>query len=178
MMLNDMHRRATALKKAFNRAAQPGRERVRARLIVGRVMARLRSDEEGQAIVETALMLGMLMLAVVSISWFGITMYNRTLLTQAVQAGASEMVAYQTLSTDPCTAATTAIQNATGGTTGLTYSQMTVTFYENGAQVSGSSCAGNLSTGDTVTVSATYPSSLGPYFGNTTLFATLTLPVN
>jgi Flp pilus assembly protein TadG len=162
-MLKDLHVRTVALMSGLNRPAPSVRENVSAWLIGWRACARLRSNEEGQALVETALMITMLLTFAVTIAWFSISIYNRTLLDQAANEGAIALRNYQNQNvTNPCANALAAIQQATS----LDSTKMTITYYENGSSVSGGSCVDNLSQGDSVGVTIQFHTYVGPFFGN------------
>lgn len=160
MVLNDLHRRANALLHGLR--------------ISRRAIGRFRSDEKGQAIVESAVMISVLTLFGVSVLWFALAIYNRILLEQAANQGAMSLRNYQNQNvTNPCSNALTAIQQATS----LDSTQMTITYYENGTSVSGGTCVDNLTQGDSVGVTIQFPASLGPFFTGITLNASSTLQV-
>jgi Flp pilus assembly protein TadG len=73
-----------------------------------KIWARLRRDD-GQAIVEFALVLPLLALLVFGIAQFGIAFRNYLTITDAARVGARAAAVKRT--SNPCAAATTAIQN-------------------------------------------------------------------
>jgi Flp pilus assembly protein TadG len=163
--------------RGLNRAGPAEKRSVKAKLIAVRAFARLRSDEEGQAIVEAALMVGLVMIFMCSIVSFSLAIYDRILLTQAVNTGVYDMQQLQNQSgstiINPCTQATTDMQQSLNQ---LDQSKLNVVFYENGAAVSGSSCGVTGNTSVEVVVSYTY--SLGPYFPVSTMSVNSTLAVS
>jgi Flp pilus assembly protein TadG len=175
-MLNEMHGRMVAFMSRLNREIPAGRTGGKAWCAAKRACARLHNDEQGQAMIETAMTIIILTFMMACIASFGIAIYQRTLLAQAVQAGVSDMQQYQGVSggTNPCTQATTDMQVAASQ---LNFSLMGIAFYENGVQVSGAACVSNLAPNSTVGVTATYPISLGYFFGSTTLTLSSTYSV-
>jgi Flp pilus assembly protein TadG len=124
---------------------------------------RLFSCETGNALVEFAFVLPMMMVVITGLYSFGITLSNQIALTQATGAGAQYLQTLRGNTTDPCADTLTAIQSAAPS---LNVSALNLTFTMNGVKVSGSSCAGqssNLIQGQPVTVSATYPCTLLVY---------------
>ncbi len=111
--------------------------------------ARSGNREGGQALVEFALVLPILMMVVLGIIQFGILFNNYMTLTDAVRAGARQAAVSRTLP-DPVGAATGRVVESAGGLDGFTAANVTVT-------------PGNASTwtqGGDVTVEATYPYSI------------------
>ena len=116
--------------------------------------------EEGQALVEFALVLPILLMIVTGITSFGIVFYRYVTLTDAVRVGARTL-ALQRGNSDPCTS--TANQTvASAVDVGLTNSQLTFSY--NGTPFyASSSCSGSgtgWNQGDSVTVQASIPYSL------------------
>lgn len=105
----------------------------------------LRADK-GQAAVEFALVLPVLMAIVLGIVQFGILFNNYITLTDAVRAGARKAAVSRPLN-DSGASAKTAVQNAA---TNLDLSKLTVTVTSTNWTVAGSN----------VTVTATYPYSI------------------
>jgi Flp pilus assembly protein TadG len=127
-----------------------------------KLRALLGSNEEGQALIETAIALTVFLMILTGAFAFCIVFYQELTLQQAVSAGARSLAQNQGENvTDPCTAATTALESSAPN---FAPSKLTITFYENGAPVSGSSCLDNLVPPSTVGVTATYPCSY-PIFG-------------
>jgi Flp pilus assembly protein TadG len=134
-----------------------------------RTRALLRTDEQGSAILEFALILPMMLLLTTGILVFGIAMNNYLQLTNAVSIGARTLAISAQMTLDPCATAYTAITNAAPN---LTPSKFTFSYTMNGTAYGGTSCssasvttgaAGSLASGTTVTVTATYPLNLSVF---------------
>jgi Flp pilus assembly protein TadG len=128
------------------------------------------SGEQGSALVEFALVLPMLLLLTTGILVFGVAMNNYMQLTNAVSIGARTMAVNAGLTLDPCalgaSAITTAAPNLNAAS--LTYNfTLNGTAYNNQSTCSSGSsttgAAGNLASGTTVTVNATYPLNLSVF---------------
>jgi Flp pilus assembly protein TadG len=141
----------------------------------------LRAGEQGQALVETAVALSVLLMVLTGIFAVSLVLYQYLTLNTAVTAGAISLAENQNLAnpvSNACTAATTAIQNAAQS---LNTANLSVAFYENGVLVSdgAGTCSGGLSKSQSVQVTATYPCSW-PIFktslGSCTLTATSIQP--
>jgi Flp pilus assembly protein TadG len=131
--------------------------RVQARSIAERVRARLCSGDEGNTIVEFALVLPILLTVVTSIFVVGIIFNNYEVLTQATGTGAQYLQLIRTSTTDPCKDTYNAI---TAAAPSLTPGNITLSFTLNSTGVSGNTCAGDQSDlvqGEPVKVTATYP---------------------
>jgi Flp pilus assembly protein TadG len=121
----------------------------------------LRRGDEGQALVETALVMAFLMLPLLmGIFVLSLAVYQKMLLQTATNQGVQALALDQNISAiNPCVDATSAIQNATN----LNSSKIGITFLNGpagtGTAISGGSCA-NLISGTTVTVQTTYPCTL------------------
>jgi Flp pilus assembly protein TadG len=163
-MLNELHGRMIALVRGLNRA-EHCKLNVKAS-VVGRAIARLHSDEEGQALVEIAVAIFWLTLIGVSALWIGEAITWRTQLDQAAYQGALALRDFQnqteTGGLTPCDQALTAIQQNTAS---MNQSKLGITYKEDGAAVSGSSCVNTVASGGSVEVILTYPASFGPFFG-------------
>ncbi|MGD0628883.1 MAG: TadE family protein [Terracidiphilus sp.] len=134
-----------------------------------RILALLRIGERGSALVEMALIMPMLLVLTTGIFVFGIAMNNYVTLTNAVSVGARTVALNAQLTTDPCAVASAAIEAAAPS---LNSSKLNFSYSFNGSPYSGSSCnsssidtgaAGNLASGTTVTVTATYPLNLSVF---------------
>jgi Flp pilus assembly protein TadG len=110
-----------------------------------------RRGEEGQAMVEFALVLPVLLLVLVAILKFGLTFENYLTLTDAVRAG-SRQLAVGRGSANACTSATNLVQSSASG---LNTANLTVTT----SLTSPDTCT-SLTEGNAATVSATYPCDL------------------
>jgi Flp pilus assembly protein TadG len=121
---------------------------------------RLFTRETGNALVEFAFVLPMMMVVITGLYSFGVTLSNQIALTQATGAGAQYLITLRGNTTDPCADTLTAIQSAAPN---LNTSALNLTLTMNGVAVSGNSCAGQSSSlmqGQAVTVATTYPCSL------------------
>lgn len=121
--------------------------------------------EEGNTLVEFAIVLPVLMLIISGIFAFGLAISNQLTLTQALGTGAQYLQQIRTSTTDPCSDTFTAIKNAAPY---LNSSSIVVTVTMNGVTPTqtGNTCAGaqsNLTPGVPVKVSATYPCTLSVY---------------
>ncbi|MGA2535070.1 MAG: TadE/TadG family type IV pilus assembly protein [Terracidiphilus sp.] len=161
--------RTTTRKMSLRIPARSADSLVERPLKTRSVRALLRSGDQGSALVEFALILPMLLLVTTGMLVFGVAMNNYLQLTNAVSIGARTLAASAQLTLDPCATASTAITNAAPG---LTASRFTYSFVMNGTPYSGASCsssslssgaASNLSSGTTVTVTATYPLNLSVF---------------
>lgn len=131
--------------------AAPGGEKAKQSLI-GFL---LRSGEEGQATVEFAVALPMLLMLITGIMAFGQFLYVKSTLQTAASQGVQAVAIAQGMVADPCGYATTVVQQATA----LNSGSMTITFLNGGptgTTMSGASCAGLLG-GTTVSAKIQYP---------------------
>lgn len=124
--------------------------------------------EEGNAMIETALVLPMLLGVLTAILGFGVGFNNNLTLTSAVGSGAQHVQLLRTTTTDPCLDAFTAISSAAPS---LNSSKIALTYSFNGTPVTPvlNSCAGDqtlLVSGQPVTVTAKYPCA-PPIYGTT-----------
>ena len=160
-------------------AASPG-VRVGTRSLGRRVRARPRtSNEGGQALLEFALVLPILLLLVTGIITFGIAFHNYLELTDAVNVGARLLAISRGQTTDPCATTVTAVENAAPL---LTSANITFSFVLNGTSYPGASCScsttttgpcANLVQGASAQVTATYPYTLS-FFGTRASSGTMT----
>lgn len=144
-----------------------------ARLLpVQKVSWRLAINECGQAMVEMALILPILLLVVTGILTFGLAFNNYVLLTEATSIGARTLAISRGATTDPCATASSAIIAAAPL---LSSASLSFTFVLNGTTYTGASCssgssttgaAANLVQGANVVVTVTYPCSLAVYGAN------------
>jgi Flp pilus assembly protein TadG len=134
------------------------------------------NSTEGQALVETALILPIVLVIVFGILVFGIFTMQIMSLAQGVNNAGNVLSVSAGQTTDPCSLAATSVQQAAPllSSGSLTYS-VTETPSGGSAQTySGSSCsststttgaAGNLSSGGTVQVTATYTNCSLKFYG-------------
>lgn len=147
-MLKELHGQTIALMSGLGGAGQ-------------RVRTRLSKDEEGNAILEFALILVPLMLFITGIFSFGMAMMNYESLTHAVAQGAQVLVTSRGNTTDPCADTLAAIE-AAAPTLAPASITLTVTMGSN-SPLTQNSCSGDqneLAQGATVTVTATYPCNI------------------
>jgi Flp pilus assembly protein TadG len=117
-------------------------------------------NERGSSLVEFALTLPVLLLLVLGIAYFGIAFNNQIALTDAVRSGARQLATGRGV-TNPCQAAQNRVYAAAPT---LMQVDLPVTLVVNGATVSGNTCSNSiLTSGQDVTVRATYPCSLTFY---------------
>ena len=120
--------------------------------------------EEGNAIVEIALILPVFLAFVTGIGSFAIALGNQITLIQATGSGGQYLQQLRNSTTDPCKDTITAIENAAPN---LASANITLTLTMNGnTPITGSSCSGKetqLVEGATVTVGTKYPCVLSVY---------------
>ena len=120
--------------------------------------------DDGNALVEMALVLPVFLAFVTGIGSFAIALGNQITLIQATGSGGQYLQQLRNGTTDPCKDTITAIQNAAPG---LASANIGLTLTMNGnTPVTGSSCSGKQSQliqGGTVTIATTYPCSLSVY---------------
>lgn len=145
---------------------------VKVRLVRGRLIAcRCLAGNEGQTLVEMALLLPLLMLLVTGILSIGFAYSNQQALTQATGIAAQNLSASRSSSTDPCAEVLTAIK---GAAPQLDLSKISINLTMNGTTVSSissvnsSSCTSAESdmqttngAGGSITVYAAYPCNIG-----------------
>lgn len=114
-------------------------------------------SERGQAVVETALVLPILLTALFGIIVFGTAFDQYEVITGATSSGAQTLSISRGETTDPCN---TAVQAVYAAAPDLTHSSMTFAFNIDGVAYTGTSCSGaqtNLVAGQNVQVTVTYP---------------------
>jgi|SRR5580658_7366970 Flp pilus assembly protein TadG len=124
---------------------------------------RVSSGNQGGSLIEFALVLPVLMIAVTGMAATAIALHNLLVLTNAVNIGAQQLSFSRGQTTDPCATAYTAINKAAPGMA----SSITLTFVIDGASFSGNSCTGgatDMVQGATAEVTATYPCTV-VYYG-------------
>jgi Flp pilus assembly protein TadG len=145
--------------------------RVQIRSKAARIGAFLRSGEGGQALVEIAITLPILLILLTGIYSFGVTYACKLALTNAVGEAAQTLQVSRSGNTDPCATAWNSLKAAAPALNSSNIT-MTVTF-DTGATGGGTaltenSCSGQASSftglsGVTNEVSASYPCSLAIY---------------
>jgi Flp pilus assembly protein TadG len=134
--------------------------------IAGKLSRGRHREDAGQSLLEFALVLPLLLLVVTGITTFGIALNNYIILTNSVTVGARLLSISRGQTTNPCSDAATAIQNAAPM---LTPGNLTYSFVLNGTSYTGATCsssdaysgaAGNLQTGKPAQVTVNYPCNL------------------
>lgn len=134
------------------------------RMALCRMGARAR-DEAGQAVIETAVTLPILLMVVLGIAQFGIAFNHYIMLTDAVRVGARQLASGRQTA-NPCQVAAARIA---ASAVSLASANIAVTMTVNGTQYTGTppgspSCPGSVGTsmvaGGNAIVSATYPCNL------------------
>jgi Flp pilus assembly protein TadG len=148
-----------SLGRAKNPAPSATEAHAETRSAGRRRRALLRSGEQGQTVVEFAMVMPALCALMTAIFTFAIGFYNQMTLTSAVSSGAQYLQTVRLTTSNPCADTLTAIEAAAPN---FTASKISLTVTINGTVESGSSCAGATSTlvaaqGEPVTVTATYP---------------------
>jgi Flp pilus assembly protein TadG len=119
--------------------------------------------EEGNAIIEIAMVLPVFLAFVTGVGSFAIALGNQLTLIQATGAGGQYLQQIRTTTTNPCADTLTAITNASPS---LASANIGLTLTMNGTKVNATSCSGDQSDlieGGAVTVATTYPCSLSVY---------------
>lgn len=146
-------------------------------LVVKRKYSRVAVAEEGQALVEAALVLPMLLTVGTGILIFGIYMMQILSLTEGVGSAGRVLAVSGGVTLDPCAAAVSAVQGAAPllKTSNLSYTVTMNTGTSGDQAYSGTSCssastttgaAGYLVSGGTVKVKATYSNCSLSFYGN------------
>ena len=131
------------------------------------------SGEDGQSLVEMAMVLPVLLLVLTGIFSFGLTFSAYIILTEATGTAARAVAISRGTTTDPCSVAVAAFYGSapTLSQTGLTFTYV----FNNTSAITGTSCsststatgaAGNLVQGQPATLSVTYPCSLRVFRSN------------
>jgi Flp pilus assembly protein TadG len=121
------------------------------------------TGEDGQAIIEFAVTLPILLLLVTGILTFGLALNNYVMLNNATDTGARALAISRGQSTDPCATTVSAIYNAAPI---LKQSNYTFAFTVNGTRYTGTSCTGattNMVQGGQAQVTVSYPCSLAVF---------------
>ena len=134
----------------------------------------LYAANEGNALVEFALCLPILLLILTGIASFGFALNNYLELTNAVQIGAQQLAISRQNTTDPCSTVASSVYKAAPylSPSGITLTTVIYTSATTSASFSGATCssgststgaAGDLTQGQAAQVSATYACSLSVY---------------
>jgi Flp pilus assembly protein TadG len=132
---------------------QPGKR------LAARISSLLKSNNDGNALVEMAITVPLMLMIMTGIFTFSIALYQKLQLADAVGSGGRQLAVSRGV-VDPCALATSAIYSAAPG---LTQTQISLTFTINGVST-GASCPGsgntanlNMVSGDNAQIQATYP---------------------
>jgi Flp pilus assembly protein TadG len=120
-------------------------------------------NRRGQSLVEFSLIAPLLLAAVTGMVSFGLAIYNYLVLIQGVNSAVTTLSMSRGQTTDPCSAAYTALRNAAPS---LQSGQLTVSFNINGYTSSSTSCssgANYMVQGTSATMTAQYPCVLAVY---------------
>lgn len=128
---------------------------VSVRSLRGWICARLCQGDKGQALVEFAVVLPMLLLVITGVFWVGFACVNYQQMCAAVSQGAVALAEGQNTGINPCT---NAVSIVTTGTQGMipNNNSLVVTVYENGTAIAPASCPTTLASGTPVSLQATY----------------------
>jgi Flp pilus assembly protein TadG len=169
----DFDRITRSLRRAVNRAAIATEPHAETRSPGLRRRALLRSGEQGQAMVELALVLPAFLAILTAIFTFGIAFNNQQILISAVGSGGQYLMTRVSATADPCKDVMTAIEAAAPN---FTAANIGLTLNINGTVETGQSCPGGVAAmsgalNEPVTVTATYPCflkimSMNPAFGS------------
>jgi Flp pilus assembly protein TadG len=166
---SDENCESRSLKPSFQSSEVVGRRHSVRKPFSWRMGAPLCRGEQGQSLVEFALITPMLLLLATGIMVFGLVMNNYLQLTNAVSVGARTVAINAGVSLDPCATAVNAI---TAAAPGLNPAYFTFSYTFNGTAYSGPTCASSdfntgaakaLASGSTATVTATYPFQLSVF---------------
>lgn len=124
-----------------------------------------RKADDGQALVELAICLPMLLFIVMGICTFGIAINNYISLTSATSSGTRALSVNRGNTSDPCQTLSSTVSSAAPllKSASLTYSLTLTPYGGTAATYTGTSCAGatsNLSASATAKVTVTYPCTL------------------
>jgi Flp pilus assembly protein TadG len=131
----------------------------------GMMVERQSSEEEGQALLEFAVSLPILLVVVTGILAFGLVLNNYVILTNATDNGARALSISRGQTTDPCATTVNAVYTAAPI---LRQSGYTFAITLNGTKYTGTSCnssaaVANMVQGAQAQVTVTYPCSLAMY---------------
>lgn len=161
--LNELHGQDLASGCGPDCATAHGRANVKTPLPGEPFHVRLRFGDEGQSLVEFAVVVPLLLLVMTGILWFGIALYNYQQMTAAVSQGVVALAEGQNndsdTGTNPCTSAVTVVTTDTQGMIPNNNS-LSITVYEDGTAIAPASCPTSLASGIPVSLNATYHYSL------------------
>ncbi|MGC9157635.1 MAG: TadE/TadG family type IV pilus assembly protein [Terracidiphilus sp.] len=111
-MLKELHEHDSALQHGLDSVKALGGAIAAVRVSRGRSRSLPRFGEEGQSLVELALVFPILLMILTGIFAFGIAFYNQLQLESAVDAGSRYLQQIRNTTTDPCADVFAAIENA------------------------------------------------------------------
>jgi Flp pilus assembly protein TadG len=143
-----------------------------ARKAAAQIVARWRREQNGSSMIEFALVLPVMLMAMMGIAAFGIALNNYTSLTNATGVAARQLALSRGQTTDPCKLAVNALY---GAAPLLSQNSIVIVTTINGTIFNGNTCsssstttgaAGDMTQGTTATLTATYPCTLNVYGKN------------
>jgi len=150
-MLNNPHGQTMVLPHVLNSNGSPRRASFKAYFRAG-----LLSSGEGQALIECAVILPVLLLLMTGTFWAGIAFFNYQQLCAAVNQGVVALAEGQNTGINPCPPAVTVVTTGAQGLIPYKSSNLTVTTYEDGSAIDPASCPTTLASGTQVSLKATY----------------------
>lgn len=153
---------------------------LQARKAAAQIIACWHQEQNGSSLIEFALVLPVMLMALMGIASFGVVLNNYTSLTNATSVAARQLALSRGQTTDPCKLASAAVESAAPL---LTSSNMAFTTTINGTVFTGATCsssstttgaAGDMVVDTTVTLKVTYPCTLTVYGKNYAPSCTLT----
>jgi Flp pilus assembly protein TadG len=176
-ILRGLRNQAKMFSRGFSRLLVSRRERVAHRPGSGRTFAALLHADDGNPLVEMALVVPVLMTVMTGLITFAMAFADQVTLTQAVGSAGQYLAQIRTSTTDPCADTYTALKNAAPG---LNPAAITMTVTMNGTAHTANSCSGSqtqLIQGGPVTVYASVPCNLEIYKLSFTTACTLAAKV-
>ena len=153
---------------------------LQARKAAAQIIARWRQEQNGSSMIEFALVLPVMLMAMMGIASFGMALNSYTSLTNATGVAARQLALSRGQTTDPCKLGSAAAEAAAPL---LSASNLTFTTTINGTVFTGNTCssssttsgaAGDMVVDTTITLKITYPCTLTVYGKNYAPSCTLT----
>jgi Flp pilus assembly protein TadG len=145
-----------------------------------KIVARWRREQNGSSMIEFALVLPVMLMAMMGIAAFGMALNNYISLTNATGVAARQLALSRGQTTDPCKLAANAVY---GAAPLLSQSSIVIVTTINGNIFKGNTCsssstttgaAGDMTQGTTVTLTASFPCTLNVYGKNYAPSCTMT----
>ncbi|MGC1463355.1 MAG: TadE/TadG family type IV pilus assembly protein [Terracidiphilus sp.] len=158
-----LQNQARKLKYGLSRLFAANNEAASARPTRGRSFAALLHSDEGNPLVEMALVVPALLTVMTGLITFAMAFNNQLTLTTAVGSAGQYLSQIRTSTSNPCADTYAALTNAAPG---LNPANITMSVTMNGTKYTENSCSGlqtQLVQGSSVTVYATYPCNLEIY---------------